>query len=190
MSEFTDYMGLLTTAETLGVLERQLVEAVGSAVVPLFELPDLPETRDEADTMWATLPKPQWVILGTDGEIEQLGKAGAAFHLMVEEDFASWSMVLVCGGARWNFGFLESENVYREATVQYSDTVLWDATAHADQTAQMAACLNVAPAALETTFTADGGQAFSSLIGASYQQMEDLSYPGLARGTVTFGYID
>lgn len=190
MSEFTDYMVFLTAAETLGVLERELVGSVGSAVVPLFELPEPPETRDAAEAMWSALPKPMWVILGTDGEIEQLGRVGTAFHLLVEEDFQSWSIVLVCGGARWNFGFLESDQVYREATAQYADTVLWDPAAHSDEIAKMAACLNLAPEALETTFIADGGQSFSALVGASYQQMEDLSYPGLARGTVTFGYLD
>ncbi len=39
MSEFTDYMQVLTQAETLAAFEVALVASVGSAVVPLHELP-------------------------------------------------------------------------------------------------------------------------------------------------------
>lgn len=189
MSEFTDYMQLLTDAESLAALRGQLVQSVGSATVPLYDFPyGATDAEYLAEVVWATLPKPRWVMLGTDGTIEDLGKAGPAFHLLVEEDFISWGLALVCGAQSWNYAFLDSPDIYREATQQYADTQLWDLAKHGHTLAPMAACLGTTAAALEPTFIADGGQAFSALIGAYYEQMEDLSYPDLPPGTVAFPF--
>ncbi|RUS60205.1 hypothetical protein EGN72_10450 [Pseudorhodobacter sp. E13] len=191
MSEFTDYMQVLTDAASLAALRGQLVQSVGAATVPLLDLPyDVIDSESAAEAAWAALPKPRWVMLGTDAGVTDLANIGPAFHLLVEEDFISWSVVLICGTNRWNYAFLRQPDMYREATAQYGDTLLWDGALHKTELAQMAACLGTTATALEPTFIADGGQAFSALIGAHYEQMEDLSYPDLAHGTVEFPFTE
>jgi hypothetical protein len=190
MSEFTDYMQILTRAETLADLRAQLVETVGSGNLPLYELPvDSLDSTERAETAWHALPKPVWVMVLTGGSLDDLAKTGPAFHLMVEEDLESWAIALRCAGQSWNFAVLQGPDAYREATLRY-DAAIWDAVAVRDDAAAMAACLSVAPQDLTATFIPDGGQAFSALIGASYEQMEDQGLSDYTLGEVSWAVSD
>ncbi len=127
MSEFTDYMQVLTQAETLAAFEVALVASVGSAVVPLHELPfEATETRAAAEEAWVKLDRPHWVMIGTGAPLEDLAKLGTALHLLVEEDFRSWAFVLQSGDAQWSDAILAEPDQYREATVMYPVTAVWD----------------------------------------------------------------
>ncbi len=186
MSEFTDYMQVLTQAETLAAFEVALVASVGSAVVPLHELPfEATETRAAAEEAWAKLARPHWVMVGIEAPLEDLAKLGTAPHLLVEEDFRSWAFVLQSGDAQWSYAILAEPDQYREATVMYPVTAVWDGTA---DIIPVASGLDVSAEALVATMIPDGGQAFSSLIGAHYEQMEDLSLEAYTDGTVTFPF--
>jgi hypothetical protein len=190
MSEFTDYMQILTRAETLAHLRAQLVETVGSGKLPLYELPvDSLDSTELAETAWHALPKPVWVMVLTGGSLDDLAKAGPAFHLMVEEDFQSWAIALRCNGQSWNFAMLQGPDAYREATLRY-DAAIWDAVAMRDEATKMAACLSVDAQHLTATFIPDGGQAFSALIGASYGQMEDQGLSDYTLGEVSWAVGD
>lgn len=185
MSEFTDYMQVLTRAETLVALQAQLVETVGSGKLPLYELPvESLASAELAEAAWQALPKPAWIMVLTDGSIDDLAKAGPSFHLMVEEDFQSWAIALRCNGQAWDLAMLREDDVYREVTLTY-DPAIWDPVAMRDEAAKMAACLSVNAQDLTAALVSDGGQAFSALIGARYEQMEDQSLSDHDAGDVS-----
>ncbi|QDC08795.1 hypothetical protein FHY55_05885 [Oceanicola sp. D3] len=190
MSEFTDYMQLQTSAETLSALEAQIVQSVGSASLPLYELSgDAGEDRELAEAVWAGLAKPHWIMIGTDGTLEQLAQAGPAYHHLVEEDFATWSVTTYLDGEILSLAFLADPASYREATLRYAATQVYDPAQHGEELARLARYFGVDSAALHSTFLPDGGESFSALIGARYEQMEDLSSPDLAPGQVELGVL-
>lgn len=192
MSEFTDYHQFLTEAQSLDALRGQLEQSVGAAEVPLYELGGAAFERAEAEATWAALPKPAWVMLGladTGGEaLDRLATQGPALRLVVEEDFSSWAVRARCGAQIWTYAFLRAPDVYREVTGLWGDGKIWSPETDAEGTAALATCLRVDPTALAATFIADGGQSFSALIGAHYEQMEDLSDPDLPTGTILFPF--
>jgi hypothetical protein len=187
MSQFTDYMQFRTEAKTLGKLRDQLVETVSTGEVPLYELPSGSlDSFEAADAAWRALSKPVWVMVLTNGSIDDLAKAGPAFHLLVEEDFYSWAIALRCEGQSWNLAVLHRPDMYREATTQYGGTVIWNPATMRNDALAMAKCLSVNVDDLTAAFVADGGQAFSALIGAHYEQMEDQSLSEYSPGKISF----
>jgi len=187
MSEFTDYMALHTAAESLGALEAAIVQSVGAAEVPLELLP-LGEGAGQtaATAAWGAVEKPLWVLLGSDALVEDLARAGRAFHLMVEDDLSTWALAVHFADFTTVLAFPRDPEAARVATVQYLETQVYDTQANDVEMAQIAEYFGVDPDALSETFVPDGGQAFSALIGAPYEQMVNLSTPGLDHGQVVF----
>lgn len=189
MSEFTDYMQLRTHAPSLAELEKQLLQSVGMAEVPLFELPASGlDSKSAAEAAWAALPKPMWVMLGVSVDIAELAKIGLAFNLLVEEDFSTWMIALQAGDALHMFSVIADGSPYREATLQYGDVAQWTPDEPVGNLKTVADLLNVSPDALAKTLIPDGGQEFSKLLGAAYEQMENLNDPDVKAGQIEFGY--
>lgn len=188
MSEFTDYMLLQTEAESLGALQGQIERSVGAAELPLMILGAAASNKAEAEAAWAALEKPVWVMVGTEADITRLSRAGPALHLTVEEDFQSWAVATYVQRHSLVLAILRQPDMYRQATVQYGATQVYDATTNATDLALLAEHFNVNRRALVKTFVPDGGQAFSALLGAPYQQMADYTIPDDAPGAVVFPF--
>jgi len=192
MSEFTDYIQFLSDAQTYDLLQSQLVRTAGAASVPPFAFGGWAGSVSDLATEWAALDKPAWVMIGLEEPstaLPKLGAVGTAFHLLVEEDFVSWTLALQCGSTLISKTFLKHpEGQYREATVYYGEDNLWPTSGDPTSLARIAACLGVSTTALSKTFVADGGQSFSALVGAHYEQMADISspYPALEPGELRF----
>lgn len=189
MADFIDYMQFLTTAENLGALESQIVRSVGSASVALDQLPAAArESRSDAESAWSSLDKPTWVQLASQGGIGSLARAGKAYHIQVEHDRQTWALAVNLEAQNVVLAFLAQPGAPRLATVQYADTQVYDPLGNDVELAQIAEYFGVGRKALEDTFVPDGGQAFSALIGAPYEQMEDLTRSAPERGQVVFPF--
>ena len=131
MSEFTDYMALHTAAESLGALEAAIVQSVGAAEVPLELLP-LGEGAGQtaATAAWGAVEKPLWVLLGSDALVEDLARAGRAFHLMVEDDLSTWALAVHFADFTTVLAFPRDPEAARVATVQYLETQVYDTQAN------------------------------------------------------------
>ncbi|WP_179378243.1 hypothetical protein [Jannaschia marina] len=181
MSEFTDYMLYRTAAPTLDGLARDVLGHVGAASVPLYELGDAALKPDPArDAAWSALPKPSWIIVGTPRFSLGEGMRDDWIHLLVEEDFRSWGFAMVLAGTDHVINVMAEGRPYREATLQYGDGAVWPDAETKASLGPLAAAIGVSEADLSATFVPDGGQAFSDLIGAHYEQMEQLNDPSPA----------
>jgi hypothetical protein len=171
MSEYTDYMALLTDAQTLDELRGALEEVVPWAVVDLP--PGFPADVGSAAAEYAALEKPVWVTMAAPTGVGDLMSLGTAFNLLVEEDFKSWGMHLLCGGSAWNYA-IRTEATFGDSILN-REPPLTDPADDTAAVAAMAVCLGVEWEALTATLVPDGGQAFSALLGVPYRQMLDQS---------------
>ena len=170
MSEYTDYMALLTDAASLQALRGQLEEVVPWAHVELNFINETGEVPPEAQ--WAALPKPAWVTMSTPATADALAPLGTVLHLMAEEDFQSWGMEVLCGGEAWAYA-MRAGPVAAEGGLLNGYPVLADPLADPSGVADLAACLAVDAAALTATLVPDGGQSFSAALGIQYYVMQD-----------------
>jgi len=183
MSEYTDYMALLTDAATLQDLRGALEQVVPWARV---NLPFINETGERPpEGQWGAVAKPVWVTLEVPSPVADLATLGTVFHLMVEQDFQSWGVELLCGGDAWNYATL-APGAAADGLLQ-QEPPLADPMADAEGVAAMAACLAVDEDALRATLVPDGGQSFSAVLGVQYYLMQDqtLTEPP-AEGPVQF----
>jgi hypothetical protein len=169
MSEYTDYMALLIEAETVAELRGALEEVVPWAIVTLPVAHPMDKALAEAE--WAALPKPAWVTLAMPSGVGDLMSLGTAFELVVEEDFQSWGLIILCGGDAWNYA-MRTDQVFGDSILE-REPALTDPKADPVGVAALAKCLEVEPAALTATLIPDGGQAFSAELGIPYLQMVD-----------------
>ena len=169
MSDYTDYMALLTEATTLQDLRGELEQLVPWARVDLNFINETGEMPPEAQ--WAALPKPQWVTVQTPALVGDLMSLGTAFHLMVEKDFQSWGVELLCGGDAWSYALL-APGAASDGLLTRVPPLL-DPMTDTDRVTAMAGCLKVDETALRATLIPDGGQSFSAVLGVQYYLFQD-----------------
>jgi hypothetical protein len=183
MSEYTDYMALLTDVQTLQDLRGALEQEVRWAIVE----PPVGTTMQPsaAEAAWQALPKPAWVVLTSSAAgPDDLVVLGTVFQLVVEEDFASWGLIMRCGGDAWNYA-MRTDVTFGDSILD-REPPLQDPSSATDRVTALADCLDVDPAALAATLVPDGGQAFSSLLGVEYFQMLDANLISPGKGGVMF----
>ena len=187
-SEYTNYIKLRTSADTLEILRAELERTVGAADVVLDELlGEASYEAAEAQNAWSKLCKPVWIMLMISKPVDNLSclaEIGPAFHLLVEADFSSWTVAVHNGTSRWHHTCLLSPEVYRGVTEQY------DSEENTMDLADVAQYLGVDTASIENALIPDGGEAFSTCVGTEYHQMELLEEPESDTVVFSFDWMD